>query len=223
MKRRIIIVAIFLLAGVFINVAVAWGCAFLGTEYETGRIEIVKAPDFYAVIVLTAFGREQVVAHPLLSEGRMSGFDGFDIEVRERAYDWSKIRASGAWFANEEATGWPQVCLRWYSRIPLWHAPRKTFGCLALGGPRRRTVHGVIIPVPEGDRSLPLIPIWRGVAVNTIFYAALLWLLILGPFALRRFIRVRRGLCPKCAYPMGESAVCSECGKALPTTRRIIV
>ena len=51
------------------------------------------------------------------------------------------------------------------------------------------------------------------------------WLLIGGPFVLRRFVRVRRGLCPACAYPMGGSGVCSECGKALAAgraSRRII-
>ena len=36
-----------------------------------------------------------------------------------------------------------------------------------------------------------------------------------GAGALRRFLRVRRGLCAKCGYPMGGSPVCSECGKAL--------
>ena len=55
--------------------------------------------------------------------------------------------------------------------------------------------------------SFPM-PFWTELAI--------LWLLIPGPFALRRFLRLRRGLCPKCAYPMGESPVCSECGKALP-------
>ncbi len=40
--------------------------------------------------------------------------------------------------------------------------------------------------------------------------------LIPGPVALRRLIRRRRGLCPTCAYPIGESATCTECGKALP-------
>ena len=47
------------------------------------------------------------------------------------------------------------------------------------------------------------------------FYDFVLWLLFGGPFALGRFIRVKRGLCPKCTYPMGQSDVCSECGKAL--------
>ncbi len=68
----------------------------------------------------------------------------------------------------------------------------------------------------NGLGFLPLHPIWPGFAINTLFYAAILWLLIPGPFALRRFLRVKRGLCPKCAYPMGESALCSECGRVLP-------
>ena len=66
-------------------------------------------------------------------------------------------------------------------------------------------------------RALPYRPIWPGFAVNTIFYAAILWLLIPGPFVLRRFIRQRRGICPACAYPMGETGVCTECGQDLPT------
>ena len=64
--------------------------------------------------------------------------------------------------------------------------------------------------------AVPLAPIRLGFAVNALFYAAVLWLLIPGSFVLRRFIRVKRGLCPKCAYPSGESDVCSECGEALP-------
>ncbi len=72
-----------------------------------------------------------------------------------------------------------------------------------------------MFPNGAGD-TLPLRPLWPGFALNTLFYATFLWLMIPGPFALRRFIRVRRGLCPKCAYPMGESAVCSECGREMP-------
>ncbi len=64
-------------------------------------------------------------------------------------------------------------------------------------------------------RVLPYRPIWPGVTVNTIFYAMILWVVSPAPFALRRSLRLRRGLCPKCAYPIGESSVCSECGKDL--------
>ena len=70
-------------------------------------------------------------------------------------------------------------------------------------------------------RNLPTMPFWSGFLVNTLFYAALLWLLICGPFALRRLIRVKHRLCPACAYPRGESDVCSECGKALPNPVKV--
>ena len=56
-------------------------------------------------------------------------------------------------------------------------------------------------------------PAWLGFAIHTLFYAAILWLLISGSFALRRAIRRKRGQCPVCAYPMGEGLVCSECGR----------
>ncbi len=63
---------------------------------------------------------------------------------------------------------------------------------------------------------LPWRPLWPGFAINTTFYATLPGLLIPGLVALRRFLRVRRGLCPKCAYPTGESSVCTGCGGPLP-------
>jgi predicted amidophosphoribosyltransferase len=44
-------------------------------------------------------------------------------------------------------------------------------------------------------------------------YAAILWMLFAAPFALRRWRRIKRGLCPACAYPVGASDVCTECGK----------
>ena len=81
-------------------------------------------------------------------------------------------------------------------------------------------IHG---PDTRGlPRALPLRPIPRGFAINTIFYAVLLWLLICGPFALRRFLRVNRGLCVKCGYPRGELPVCTECGAELPRSARAI-
>ena len=63
--------------------------------------------------------------------------------------------------------------------------------------------------------SIPLELLPMGFAVNTIVYAAILWLLFAAPFALRRRIRARRGQCPACAYPIGTSNVCTECGKAV--------
>ena len=61
----------------------------------------------------------------------------------------------------------------------------------------------------------PLGPVWPGFAVNTLFYGVVLWLLFLGTFALRRFIRVKRGRCAACGYDQryGEHGTCPECGR----------
>ncbi len=63
--------------------------------------------------------------------------------------------------------------------------------------------------------ALPHIPIVPGFIINTVFYAMLLWLPSTPPFAVRRKIRRRRGQCEKCAYPVGTSPVCTECGAAV--------
>jgi hypothetical protein len=68
-------------------------------------------------------------------------------------------------------------------------------------------------------RLLPLEPIGLGFAINTVFYGLVLWLLFAAPFALRRWRRLKRGLCPKCAYPVGTSDVCTECGAGVHAVR----
>jgi hypothetical protein len=62
---------------------------------------------------------------------------------------------------------------------------------------------------------VPVKPSMPGFAINTLFYAGILWLLFAAPFALRRRRRIKRDLCPACAYPVGDSPVCTECGKAV--------
>ncbi len=42
--------------------------------------------------------------------------------------------------------------------------------------------------------ALPVHLIWPGLLVSTVFYSAILWLLICGPFALRRHLRRKCGL-----------------------------
>jgi hypothetical protein len=63
--------------------------------------------------------------------------------------------------------------------------------------------------------GLPLRPLSPGFAINTLLYALLLWLLFFAPFTARRMLRRRRALCEKCAYPIGVSPVCTECGAAV--------
>ncbi len=63
-------------------------------------------------------------------------------------------------------------------------------------------------------------PVWPGFAINTLFYAGILWVMFAAPFALRGRKRIKHGLCPACAYPVGESEVCTECGTPHTLTPR---
>ena len=96
------------------------------------------------------------------------------------------------------SAGWPSRCVV------------GTYGY----GDSQRTVFDGLLRTPFA--YLPYHPTWPGFAVNTVFYAVVLYLVTVGPFALRRLLRIHRGLCPKCSYPAGTSPVCTECGAALP-------
>lgn len=67
-------------------------------------------------------------------------------------------------------------------------------------------------------RFLPTTPIYRGLLLNTIFYAAL-WAvaLVLVP-SLIRWLRARNGGCPSCGYDTTGLSTCPECGNAHPAT-----
>ena len=69
-------------------------------------------------------------------------------------------------------------------------------------------------------RVLAMRPYWPGFAINRLFYATILWLLFVAPGFARRRIRIKRGLCPACGYPVGTNPVCTECGK--PVTVRSV-
>ena len=216
MKRRLLIIAIFLLLGAVVNVAVAWGCAVVAPEYRTLQVQTVERDGGReAFLLLAAFGSE--IVRPAGASSPWEKIFRPALRLSPSHSVWGVARRRGpksSGVSVEEANGWPALCLRWYS------SGRKVHGGLDLGGTRS---YAILVDGTTrsptgggvGNRTIPLVPIWPGFAVNTLFYATLLWLLIPGPFALRRFLRLRRGLCPKCAYPIGESSVCTECGGAL--------
>jgi len=121
----------------------------------------------------------------------------------------------------------PQVFVDYDSFWQLYGVPLKclkqdnvALNKVTLEGHRISWNGGIRLDGPQwliGIRpnALPLYPLWPGFAVNTLFYTGVLWMLFAGPFALRRMIRRRRGRCAQCAYPIGTSEVCTECGAAL--------
>ena len=78
---------------------------------------------------------------------------------------------------------------------------------------------GFVLPLSSDYKKciFPYGPLFLGFMANTLFYTAILWLLISGPFALRRVIRHKRGLCVKCAYDLRgvDHEACPECGTVI--------
>ena len=195
MKRRLLIIAIFLLLGAVVNVAVAW-CYAIGGWLPEGRQTTVELDRGEAKQLFA--DRLAVVAEPTSGyEERCVGRTFLVVSIDPPDLAEHQVQVL--------MTGWP--CLALEGQWGLVHGRSKASGLLITRWERR---HQAV--------AFPLRPLWPGFAVNTLLYAVILWLLLLGPFALRRFLRLRWGLCPKCAYPMGESQVCTECGKPLPSS-----
>ncbi len=99
--------------------------------------------------------------------------------------------------------GWPILAMHHETRLAAW--PRGSFSL-------QPTALGQL--GSKAEMFLPNKPIWPGFAINTLFYAAILWLVIPGPFSLRRFIRRKRGLCVACGYDLrhADHEACPECG-----------
>ncbi len=214
MKRRLLIVAIFLLAGAVVNVAVAWGCAQLTLGALTEQV--IRDSDLSVWSVQMHAGWPNEPYHRM--EGRALGQR---YEVMSGRIDFPVTAGSpAAWLKGiykEWRIGWPLQCLERHTWLAFGKNIPSDYD-FAAGQVEKGIVllpaNGFLGRLPQS--RLPVEPVWAAVIFNTVFYAVVLWLLICGPFALRRFIRVKRGRCPACAYPMGQADVCSECGKPLP-------
>src|SRR5207237_8591311 len=88
-----------------------------------------------------------------------------------------------------------------------------TSGFLLTGGPPASPAGPV-----AGEPPLLIHPIWRGFAVNSLFYAIILaglyWALVVPRRFVRELGRMRRGCCVACGYDLGFDFApgCPECG-----------
>jgi hypothetical protein len=229
-KRKIITrVFVFLLLGAIVNVAVAWAAVLCSARQTIqfrasfingngGWIQVPggnNSPIYYEFFGVTFENLCQPI-DPIFSRTipkRSSSTLGRDGIVRGFA-SASDFGIREVETHNRVFAGWPARCLtyaamypgsQWQQRLDRWHA--------GISTPWKFNSSGLGI-----QRRLPLCPIWPGFAINTVFYAGILsggWLLFAAPLALRRRRRSKRGLCPACAYPVGDSPVCTECGKPL--------
>ena len=193
-----------LIAGAIVNVAVAWGCTRWG--------EISEARLLTPNEVFQLFTVESSVPSRM-SDGTAS--HGFGIRATQAAV-FFEAEALYA-FALMFDAGWPAISVRaeWRappSKIHLMHQSVTLIsGIETTASPRDGQFDA-------GRFTYPSKPIWPGFAINTIFYAAILWVVFFAPGKVK--LRRRRNLCPACAYPVGASPVCTECGAAIPSPLR---
>ncbi len=243
MKRwpSIIRICVFLLLGAFVSVAVAWGCALWSpmrlvaqrssrlpdaaeqTWWETRPSQAI-APEAATVHEYSGFACEQ-----RMIRGVRSGLGEFrTITGNVRAVNGNRAFYMSADtlldVANSVQSGFPCFAVtgeRWDFQVnPTASMPNPILPSNTAVRAPDALVFAIDInlPPPLGGPSYRIVgwrPIWPGFAINTLFYAAILWLLIAALFALRRRRRIKRGLCPACAYPIGESDICTECGDTL--------
>jgi hypothetical protein len=223
-NRRFIQVVVLLFLGAIVNVAVAWGCAIAldvhsGTKetavhvIRSGRWDCMRWTCIGACQFSSVWNKMASAASPLevqtrslvptWSRASLSPSSAFENSVENSDRSFTEVQLG-------DGRGWPWLSMQseWSIVVdanqPVEAIRRgielKTWPWRTSGGSTRK-------------RMLPTEPIWPGFPINTIFYAAILWLLFFAPGALRRTIRRRRGLCPACAYPIGSSEICTECGK----------
>ena len=194
MKPRFLTILLLLVAGAVVNVGVAWlGCR--GPVMTPDRWSL-RWPDTIRL------WKEYAPPH------------------------WPAPRRAGT-FARGRTTTWSHICIDGDELLEFGIVTE-----LQAGWPRRSLCGAFVETMvqPPADWGiwkprgwiLPYQPIWSGFAVNTLLYTVAMSLTFgaaIAPFALRRHLRTRRGLCPACGYPVGESAVCSECGRAVSSRR----
>jgi hypothetical protein len=217
-RRTIFKLLLFLLAGAIINVAVAWGCIHQSgfgkrTNYDKG-VTFERYQHLWIANAPPGFSR---AAKDL---GYYAEFLGYwhcrldnlypdqplgDVELDRndtRSYETADFLSVG---------------------LPLHSLEGRVFRCNAASGRMidNKSV-GVIVlerksgPMIERTYWIPIIPIFPGFAINTIFYAAIVYALFAVPGAVRRRVRIKRGQCASCGYSLRESVSekCPECGAA---------
>lgn len=138
--------------------------------------------------------------------------DSFARDAPAPAPPWAEDAAASSWKATTMpgqriamAFGWPLRVLAFQCQES---DPMDVRGGLALR-------FDPTSPAMTPARTLPLIPIWPGAALNTIIICFIVCIPVAAMRAVRRHRRIKRSQCPGCGYPMGTSPVCTECGQPL--------
>jgi hypothetical protein len=206
-------ICVFLLLGAIVNVAVAWGCCMYGYRNSQANAALRHSPTHAELAWWRSVNPPQGVMEPVeIWPIQAVGFTQF----RHRGSGPIITRPNGDRVQITSAASWNEAGLPVPSFRGVWfYIPDAASGGTQVETRGAKRVDSDLLKrlFPKRCSYLPYWPIWPGFPINTLFYAVILWGLFAAPFALRRRRRIKRGLCPACAYPVGASDVCTECGK----------
>ena len=227
MRRYLVPTAIFLLAGLVVNIALASACA-LGadpTVHEPDVGVIVTSADSWEVARSRGFGVTLYMT-TWAKGGELPRPHRYGEHPGQLVPKWSGLAEPSAEFQRRTDLG-PRDLLIEYRNVmgfgwpmrALWHEPSSNIGDgdHQLTLPSQGGYVDTALPRWAGvfPRGIPLRITDMGFLINTLFYGAILWLLIGAPFVIRRAIRRRSGRCPSCGYQLRQSSACPECGNAI--------
>ncbi len=220
--RLLRLVVIFTATGALASVFLAWASAYIAQMRAIAPMAIDRN-DSAAV----AFENEFDITLRGVSGSRVRQFGYDDLvmcvighgrmpsDLFQRTYysddmfDWTE---SVHFTVQEVRAGWPFHSFQ--QRVVEEFPDHLQWLNRCMVGPGVRTIRGV---------TMPLSPIWQGAILSTVFYSIVFFaMLMLWRWlrSIRRHFRQRRGCCPSCAYPMGASDLCTECGEMLPLEAR---
>ncbi len=238
LQKCLMTFVICMLSGMTATIAVAWGCAawfdpisrsgasIRGYSHHPPEYENWKTWKFERTAALRMVS-SWLYDDPEVWNIKRCYFEPSDPPSEPLVPDWAEFLhplygdpSRGRFKCVADARGWPL--------LSMWGGCKSRSPLVFLNGvqqPREIEAHSIRAirfsweddPTQWNDfdsRLLPLAPIWPGFAVNTLFYAAIVWLLALAPVTARRIVRRKRGRCIKCGYDLRSdfSRGCPECG-----------
>ncbi len=194
MNRRLFTLALFLLLGAILNVAVAWGFSIRHTDGSGTEVAMATALHELQLQFGSSLKFQNGSIHG--RENNRLGFSG-------RSIDGIRAGSPPALYSRFDfSAGWPARSLRGAALVQA-NQLKVVNATLA---------HRILRILPPS--YLPLRPIWAGLSVNTIIYAGIVWVVLGLLKVIRGHIRELLLRCPECGYDLrGDfSAGCPECG-----------
>jgi len=230
---RILICLILITAGAITTVAVAWGGALQWGggvfEYTTmhlpndGRARGVSIERDFFVSRAGLSGRiPPEFAERLLSDMTKRGYAAIEppqwLGIVNAVTGGSDFGVQEVW-----AAGWPRRAL---VAVTMPVQPINSGVPFGISGALIVQTEPMPRQLERASVVLPFRPLWLGFVIDTLFYAAIWFGVFFGFASAKRFIRIKRGRCPRCGYdlrgqrlatsqepPANSQIRCPECGR----------